>query len=34
MTRAVFKVLKHKVTEGEIKDVKDMMPDELKELWS
>ena len=34
MTKAVFKVLRHRVTEGEIKDVKGMMPDELKELWS
>ncbi len=32
-TRAVFTVLKRKITEGEINDVKGMMPDELKTLW-
>jgi uncharacterized protein (DUF2267 family) len=31
--KAVFKVIRSKVTEGEIKDVKGMMPDELKSLW-
>ena len=31
--RAVFKVLRSKVTEGEIKDVKGMMPEELRTLW-
>lgn len=31
--RAVFTVLKRKITEGEIKDVKGMLPDELKTLW-
>ncbi|NLG18857.1 MAG: DUF2267 domain-containing protein [Fibrobacter sp.] len=34
MTKSVFKVLRKKITEGEIKDVKGMMPDELKELWT
>jgi len=33
IARAVFTVLKRRVTEGEIKDVKGMMPHELKELW-
>ncbi|NLL11999.1 MAG: DUF2267 domain-containing protein [Fibrobacter sp.] len=31
--RAVFTVLKKKITEGEIKDVKGMLPEELKSLW-
>jgi uncharacterized protein (DUF2267 family) len=31
--RSVFKVIKHRVTEGEIKDVENMMPPELRELW-
>jgi uncharacterized protein (DUF2267 family) len=31
--RAVFTVLKRKITEGEIQDVKGMMPDDLKSLW-
>lgn len=33
ITRAVFKVIRSKVTEGEIKDVKGMMPQELRDLW-
>ncbi|KMQ51533.1 hypothetical protein CHISP_1541 [Chitinispirillum alkaliphilum] len=33
MTKAVFKVLKHKITEGEIEDITGMMPKELQELW-
>lgn len=33
MTRAVFRVLKRKVTEGEIKDVRGMLPSELQDLW-
>jgi uncharacterized protein (DUF2267 family) len=32
-TRAVFKVLKGFVTQGEIKDVTSVLPDDLKELW-
>ena len=31
--KAVFRVLRSKITEGEIRDVKGMMPDELKSLW-
>jgi uncharacterized protein (DUF2267 family) len=31
--RAVFKVIRSKVTDGEIKDVKGMMPEELRTLW-
>lgn len=31
--RAVFSVLKKRITEGELKDVKGMMPHELKVLW-
>lgn len=31
--KAVFKVIRSKVTEGEIKDVKGMMPEELRTLW-
>jgi len=31
--RKVFKVIRHKVTDGEIQDVRQMMPPELKELW-
>jgi len=34
ITKAVFKLLRHKVTEGEIKDIKSMMPKQLLELWS
>lgn len=33
MARAVFNTLKQKVTEGEIKDVRGMMPEDLKVLW-
>ncbi len=33
-TRAVFRVLAKHVTPGEIKDVKNMLPAELRELWS
>ncbi|MDG5816301.1 DUF2267 domain-containing protein [Chitinispirillales bacterium ANBcel5] len=33
IARSVFNVLKRRVTEGEIKDVKGMMPEELLELW-
>jgi len=34
ITKAVFKLLQHKVTEGEIKDIKSMMPKQLLELWT
>lgn len=34
ISKAIFKVLKNKITEGEINDVKGMMPDDLKELWT
>jgi uncharacterized protein (DUF2267 family) len=33
VARAVFKVLAKRVTEGEIEDVKGMLPNELAELW-
>jgi uncharacterized protein (DUF2267 family) len=33
IAKAVFRVLRRRVTEGEIKDVKSMMPKELLELW-
>jgi uncharacterized protein (DUF2267 family) len=32
-TRAVFKLLAERVTAGEIKDVKSMLPKDLKTLW-
>ena len=32
-SRAVFKVLKGFVTQGEIKDIVSVLPDDLKELW-
>ncbi|MFO7984820.1 MAG: DUF2267 domain-containing protein [Desulfatiglandaceae bacterium] len=32
-TRAVFKLLFHRISEGEIQDIKQMFPDELRELW-
>ncbi|GAA6756671.1 hypothetical protein QT17_08145 [Thermus sp. 2.9] len=31
--RAVFKVLRQKVSEGEIQDVRQLLPKELRELW-
>lgn len=31
--RAVFKVLKGKVSEGEVRDVLNLLPKELRELW-
>ena len=34
MAKAVFRLLKHRITEGEIEDVKGMMPRELQELWA
>jgi uncharacterized protein (DUF2267 family) len=33
IAKAVFRTLKHKVTEGEIKDIRGMMPEELNALW-
>lgn len=33
MAKAVFKLLRHKITEGEIRDIKGMMPEDLRELW-
>jgi uncharacterized protein (DUF2267 family) len=33
VARAVFFVLSHRVTEGEIKDVKHILPEELRSLW-
>jgi uncharacterized protein (DUF2267 family) len=34
VTRAVFRVLARHVTAGEIEEVKQMLPAELRELWS
>ncbi|MFP4162888.1 MAG: DUF2267 domain-containing protein [Chitinispirillaceae bacterium] len=33
MAKAVFRVMKRKVTEGEINDIEGMMPSEIRELW-
>ena len=33
VARAVFTVLANRITEGEIEDVKHIMPTELRELW-
>ncbi len=33
VVRSVFDVLKDKITQGEIDDVRGMMPHELKDLW-
>jgi uncharacterized protein (DUF2267 family) len=33
VARAVFTVLANRVTEGEIEDVKHVLPDELRDLW-
>ena len=33
VARAVFTVLANRVTEGEIEDVKDVLPSEIKTLW-
>lgn len=33
IARAVFKLLYHRISEGEIEDVKQMLPPELEELW-
>jgi len=32
--RAVFKVLSQRITEGEIEDVKHILPPQIRELWS
>jgi uncharacterized protein (DUF2267 family) len=33
VARAVFRVLSRRITEGEIEDVKRILPPELRELW-
>lgn len=33
VTRAVFAVLARRISEGEIEDVRGMMPEEVRELW-
>lgn len=33
LVRAVFKLLRHRITLGEIEDIESNMPAELKELW-
>jgi uncharacterized protein (DUF2267 family) len=33
IVRAVFRVLSQRVTEGEIEDIKHILPPELRELW-
>ena len=33
VARSVFKVLSMRITEGEIKDVKSVLPKDLRELW-
>lgn len=33
MARAVFKVMRRRISAGEIQDIKGMMPEELRELW-
>jgi uncharacterized protein (DUF2267 family) len=33
VARAVFAVLSHRVTEGEINDVKQVLPSEIRNLW-
>jgi uncharacterized protein (DUF2267 family) len=33
VARAVFTVLANRVTEGEIEDVKDVLPTEIRDLW-
>jgi uncharacterized protein (DUF2267 family) len=33
MVRAVFRILSRRITEGEIEDVKHILPPELRELW-
>jgi len=33
MARAVFALLRNRITDGEIEDVKSVLPEELKHLW-
>jgi len=33
VARAVFVVLAHRVTKGEIEDVKHVLPAEMRDLW-
>lgn len=33
VVRSVFRVLARRISEGEINDIKHLMPDELRELW-
>jgi uncharacterized protein (DUF2267 family) len=33
VVRAIFKLLAHRVSQGEIKDIKQILPKELAELW-
>jgi uncharacterized protein (DUF2267 family) len=33
ITKGIFRVIRSKVTEGEIKDVRGMMPHDLQDLW-
>jgi uncharacterized protein (DUF2267 family) len=33
ITRAVFKLLAHRVSEGEIEHIKEVLPEELVSLW-
>jgi uncharacterized protein (DUF2267 family) len=33
IVRGVFKMLSRRITEGEIEDIKHIMPPELRELW-
>jgi uncharacterized protein (DUF2267 family) len=33
IVRGVFKMLSRRITEGEIEDIKHILPPELRELW-
>jgi uncharacterized protein (DUF2267 family) len=33
VVRGVFFVLEHRVTDGEIEDVKHILPEEVRDLW-
>jgi uncharacterized protein (DUF2267 family) len=33
MVRAVFRLLAKRVTSGEIRDVRQMLPSEVREMW-
>ncbi len=33
LTRAVFKLLRHRIAKGEVEDITSVLPQELKELW-